>query len=519
MGIPYLFSELVKQNGNIIKNYIKKCNRLFLDFNSIIHCCSSKVVSSNPNYKNIDIFDEIIKYTLMINNICKPSELLYIGIDGVAPRAKIQQQRKRRYISTYRNDCLNIFKKNNNIPISEWDSNCITPGTEFMKELDIYIKNHFENNKLTIPVIISSHTDIGEGEHKIIKYIKKNQNKEKVDVIYGLDADLIMLSLCCDMSNIYLMRENMIEKQVYFKYLDINMLSNHILRNFNNINDYICICILIGNDFLPAISFIRLDNDGLNILCNIYKRIHNIFNEDLILQNNKNYYINQKFILRIFEYLSDIETQTMINVLEYHDSLSYNYNKRYQTKLEKYIDEFENMPIISKYSKVINPSIDLNWKNNYYYNLFNSKSSNLIRDVSIKYIEGLVWNINYYFNNKIDENWYYQYNYSPCASDIYKYLFSINSEHLILLQKRLSKNESNIKINSDIQMLMVLPPQSKELISEKYRCLYNKIENGCIHLFPNKFKLITFLKTKTWECIPDLPIIDIELLIKNMELL
>jgi len=518
MGIPYLFSELVKQNGNIIKNYIKNCNRLFLDFNSIIHCCSAKITSNNPNYTNNDIFEEIIKYTLMLNNICKPSDLLYIGIDGVAPRAKINQQRKRRYISAYRNNSIDLFKKNNNIPIIDWDSNCITPGTEFMKELDLYIKNYFDKYKLQIPVIISSHTDVGEGEHKIIKYIKNDQNKSNIDIIYGLDADLIILSLCCDMSNIYLMRENMTEKQVYFKYLDINMLSNHILRNFKNIKDYICICVLIGNDFLPSISFIRLDNDGLNILCNIYKKIYNILNEDLILENKGIYYVNQKFLLRIFEHLSDIETQSMIDILEYFNTLTFNFNKKYQTKMEKYINEFENMPIINKYPNVINPSNDLNWKNYYYYNLFKLNSSNLIKDVSIKYIEGIVWNINYYFNNKIDENWYYQYNYSPCTSDIYKYLYSMNNEYLISLQKKLSKNESSIIINSDIQMLMVLPPQSQKFVPDRYRNLYNKIENGCRHLFPDKFKLITFLKTKTWECVPDLPIIDIELLVKYMNI-
>ena len=41
------------------------------------------------------------------------------------------------------------------------------------------------------------------------------------------------------------------------------------------------------------------------------------------------------------------------------------------------------------------------------------------------------------------------------------------------------------------------------------------IDNGLYHIFPEKYKIITYLKTHLWECSPILPRINIEY-IKNL---
>ena len=79
-----------------------------------------------------------------------PKKLLYIALDGVAPRAKMNQQRARRFraakdsqISTevdekLKEEISRIFSEANieNIQLAakkhSWDHNAITPGTRFM---------------------------------------------------------------------------------------------------------------------------------------------------------------------------------------------------------------------------------------------------------------------------------------------------------------------------------------------------------------------------------------------------
>lgn len=543
MGIPYLFGILVKKNKNIVTNDIPICNRMFIDFNAIIHTVSATVINTNPNYTNEDIFTEIIKYVNMIVCISKPTDLLYIAVDGVAPCAKIQQQRKRRYISAYRNESINNFKQKNNMSISNWDSNCITPGTVFMIELDIYLNKYFNDNKYNFKTIISGHTESSEGEHKIINYIKNNNNINEnelncstyTDVILGLDCDLVMLSLGCENSNIYLMRESVefgkyvnIESTILFKFLDINVLrkdvANHLYENNDNDNnnkksymyDYIFISFLLGNDFIPSMSFLKLKNNALDIICDVYKKIYNQLNEYLVIKSNSIFSINQKFLIKIFEQFSNMEDLQMKNAVNEYDTITFNQYKKFPTKLERYIYEFENIPLINKYPNNINPNNNSNWRSNYYHYLFGSMSTVIMKESALKYIEGLLWNTNYYFNNSIDKSWFYQYNYSPCASDLYKYSCTMDNVNFIKLEKKLSINDNNIIIDSIMQMLMVLPPQSKTLLPYKFQCLYTDINLGCTHLFPSKFILSTFLKTQTWESSPILPIIDIKQLKINI---
>lgn len=519
MGIPFLFGVLLKKNANIITNEIPKCSKLYLDFNAIIHTASATVVNRIIEYKNQDIFDEIIKYTLMICNICQPKDLLYIAVDGVAPRSKIMQQRRRRYISAYRNDCINNFKKKNNITISKWDSNCITPGTEFMIELDTYLKIYFSNNKFNFSVIISGHEEPSEGEHKIIKYIKENKSNFG-DIILGLDADLIMLSLGCQNAQIYLMRENIefneSNQHVYFKFLDINILRKDVAKHlYDNdcegyMYDYIFISFLLGNDFIPAMSFLKLKDGALDIIIDVYKKIYKELNEYIIIKNDKGVFnVNQKFLIKMFEQFANMEDICMKEAIIQYDNIEFNSYKKFKTKLDRYIYEYENMPLINKSStNIINPHNNPNWRINYYHHLFGSMSTVLMKESAIKYIESLIWNTNYYFNMNFDKSWYYEYNYSPCVSDLYKYLYTMEHEYFIKLQKKLSIDNSHI-IDSTMQMLMVLPPQSKNLLSNKMQALYTSIDLGCVHFFPSKFIFSTFLKTQTWECIPILPLVNI----------
>jgi 5'-3' exonuclease len=67
-----------------------------------------------------------------------------------------------------------------------WDSNVITPGTEFLtrmsKALYYYVNERFQSNVLSpnLKVIISDANCPGEGEHKIMHYIRSQRTFEKL---------------------------------------------------------------------------------------------------------------------------------------------------------------------------------------------------------------------------------------------------------------------------------------------------------------------------------------------------
>ena len=113
--------------------------------------------------------------------IIKPRKLLYIAIDGVAPRAKMNQQRSRRFrsardLAEARNEAA--ARGEVYVDADVFDSNCITPGTEFMEMVSRHMK-YFARKKLKedpawqgIRVIFSGNEVPGEGEHKIVQYIR-----------------------------------------------------------------------------------------------------------------------------------------------------------------------------------------------------------------------------------------------------------------------------------------------------------------------------------------------------------
>ena len=308
MGIPSYFSYVVKNHANIICKLSKidiEIDNLYLDCNSIIYDVVHKmdkngVCEDMTNYIISNVINAIKEYILII----KPKNKVFIAFDGVAPVAKIEQQRSRRFKSLYQNSMSKSFLKNmNNI----WNTTAITPGTIFMKTLNEKMNSVFNdasNFNLNL-IIVSGSNEYGEGEHKIFKYIRENSAehyKEKT-VIYGLDADLIMLSInhLPITPNIYLFRETphfiqsinseLEPNESYI--LDIPELAKFITLDMNNgkeltckqqtnrIYDYIFLCFFLGNDFMPHFPSVNIRTGGVDKMLNAYKETIGNTNENL----------------------------------------------------------------------------------------------------------------------------------------------------------------------------------------------------------------------------------------------
>jgi hypothetical protein len=221
MGVPSFFKYLLnqyKKNDFIMQKEIQdrktqsKLNSieyLMLDANGLMHPVCFKVVADNPTITDNDrletlMHNAIIQYIEQLIDYVKPTKGVYIAVDGVAPIAKVKQQRYRRFKSVHDNKLWDNIKKKYNKPLGHfWNNSVITPGTEFMNRLHVKILDWMKLQSLKI--IYSSCYMPGEGEHKLIEFIKNNNTNSYI--IYGLDADLIFLCLATGFNNLYLLRE------------------------------------------------------------------------------------------------------------------------------------------------------------------------------------------------------------------------------------------------------------------------------------------------------------------------
>jgi 5'-3' exoribonuclease 1 len=581
MGIPFYFGEIIAKSPQSKKIVVDKCPphcaRFYLDFNSIIHPCSAKVVARLQKQEEVTdrlynmIFTNIAEYTMKLVDIAKPTQLLYIAVDGVAPRAKMHQQRKRRYLSAQRNKHIATFKSRHGIPHTEWDSNCITPGTVFMDKLNTYLKNdfikHVNASYPKIQVVVSGSDEEGEGEHKMIHYIKglANTNTQpELDLIYGLDADLIMLSLTSHNADIVLMREAQDfgrlggeQTRVPFKYLLINNLRKSICdvvsplaetsTTQSIITDYVFICVLLGNDFVPSLSFLKIKDGAVDILLDAYRDTctdTTIITHD---SNSQTYSVNMSALDRFIQRLKEQEDELMQCVVGHFHAIAarpprnftncVNIIKQQNPKLtlreaqEKAVRDFgndyEEYPLRNKpsYASEIDPKNDLKWRLSYYHYVFGDNSPDTVKRSCENYVDGLFWVINYYFNQRACQEWFCHLHYAPTVHDIHKYMFSIATEDVpkrMTVLKGIShhSNQSPAILGSSerahLQLLLVLPPQSVNLIPKHLQPVMTDIQHGCIHFYPHEFQVMTYLKHKLWECSPMIPHVDIKKIVKFM---
>lgn len=226
MGVPKFYrwiSERYPCLSEVVKEHqIPEFDNLYLDMNGIIHQCS------HPNDDDVHfrisddkIFTDIFHYLEVLFRIIKPRKVFFMAVDGVAPRAKMNQQRGRRFRSAKEAEdkIKKAIEKGETLPTeARFDSNCITPGTEFMARLHEHLK-YFVNMKIStdkswqgVTIYFSGHETPGEGEHKIMEFIRSEKAKPDHDpntrhCLYGLDADLIMLGLTSHEAHFSLLRE------------------------------------------------------------------------------------------------------------------------------------------------------------------------------------------------------------------------------------------------------------------------------------------------------------------------
>lgn len=518
MGIPSYFSYLIKNYRSIIDIYNISLNidNILLDCNSIIYDIYNNIYVEHQDIEKYIIEEVYKKINSYIDNL-SPKGIIYIAFDGVAPIAKLEQQRNRRYKSQYE---LELFNKTDKLL---WDKAAITPGTNFMNKLNQYIKNKTNKNK---NIIFSGSDEPGEGEHKMFQYIRDNQQKfsETTTIIYGLDADLIMLSLLHNkyVKNIYLFRETpdfikSIDKSLepnkeYL--LNIDKLKNIIVNELKNdkvklsvnddinlIEDYTFLCFLLGNDFLPHFPSLNIRTSGIHTIISEYQKIKREKPDFKIINNNKIIWKNFKYFINN---LSKNEYELIKKEYILRDKrqkrLLYNKNNN-QDKTEKdYKQEYLMTPIIDRRIEEYINIYESKWENRYYKILFDIEIDKIRQQqISINYLEGLEWVYKYYTEGCYNWEWKYNYQYPPLLNDLVDFIPFLNEEFIT--------KKYNNPILPLHQLIYVLPSKSLNLLPKK---VFEKIQKNKKNWYDYKNKFQTAFCTYMWESHAILPNINIE---------
>ena len=514
MGIPNYFREVVQNYRNILQIYKSnsiKIDNLYLDANSIIYDSVKRLTDQKIKITNQLVLQETLKKIKSYILEIKPIKSVFVAFDGVAPAAKLKQQKSRRYKSYIEKELKtnNLNKLNfNETDIYDkrdtgWSTICITPGTEFMNKLSRYMYKNLNNpSEFNLQeLIVSGPDEYGEGEHKIYTKIRENKkyHLSTTTVIYGLDADLLMLSLLHLQYTkyLYLYREtpefiksiDSTLKPDCGYVLDIVKMGNTIVKDIsrkigykkdidiyknktNLLRDYVTLCFFLGNDFLPHFPALDIRNDGMTYLFQAFADTIRHFKT--ITSNDR---INWKSIKHFVKVLSKLEEKQFVMRLKKTNNLSKKIKQQLGVHTTEYI--LNNIPVLdNRIEMYVNPN-ENGWETRYYNRLFNSEPTDITKSqISENYLQGIEWTFNYY--NGLDTNWdwMYKYQYPPLLVDLFNYIPHYN--------KKFIEPQNTNPVSPYVQLSYVLPSRYFYLLPERitkelkdnYPELYNETSNA-----------------------------------------
>jgi 5'-3' exonuclease len=502
MGIPSYYKKLCDSIPGLLSKTRKGSQRvshLWVDFNCMVYHCLRRPGArpfageeTRIEWENA-LIQDVCKYLKKVVNLVEPTDQVYVGVDGVVPMAKMRQQRLRRFKSHWTaTEEIRIGKSEAK---ERWDTNSITPGTAFMERLGDSL--HALRSE-GVKWVVSATDEPGEGEHKAMSAMRQVQKRD-CHVIYGLDADLILLSLLQDIKELYLFREavecgevqyNAFNEEEY-RYFSIHTLREHITkgRDSDYLLDYCMAMSLVGNDFLPHSLTLKLKDGGHDILSSMLKDVR----EGGPLIDRKNMTWSKERLLSIFTWLSEREEAWM------EKSVSKKLQQRWQTSQDA-VDEWNKTPlrtcdelalVHTKTPFKLLPT----WRNVYYDRYLGCVRPSEIEATCREYCRGLDWILKYYTGASVDFEWCFHWFTTPLWADLKAY---VTTTPLPLARGRVTE-----PLKPQEQLALVLPLQSWWLVRDRK---LRQLPRLAPQLWPKTFKLFTAGRKQMWECEAQIPL-------------
>jgi 5'-3' exonuclease len=336
-----------------------------------------------------------------------------------------------------------------------------------------------------------------------------------------LDADLIMLSIAIEPQRVFLFRDyrdnknqKMYDSEGNTKkfYLNIKKMADQIVRHMSEIcgtyideadrsnvlRDYVFLCFLLGNDFLPHHDSLTIKSGGIDLLIHIYAELRHQHQDRFLTFDKveiKQVWIDPPFLLNIIQEIQvredDLASKQISRAIRFRPYTSSN-----SSKFKKQKDLLNGIPKYYRDTEAHVKPGTKGWKQRYYRNVIGITETKEIIDVARNYAEGLFWTLQYYYYGCLSTSWYYRYSAAPTFSSLSTFLSSCKINTLVA---------PCIRQYSPVEQLsIVLPPSSQVMLPKALRIKFK--QSSLQYYYPRDFEISTYGKCLRWEChclIPD----------------
>lgn len=505
MGIPSYYRKLVKEIRNLYCTKPDAPKWLLMDYNCLIYQIlrdSKTLPQFTPSDKKgweKTFIDEICIYTRKVIDLTGIElESVFIAIDGVVPLAKMRQQRMRRFKAV---DERRLGLRD----ASGWDTNAITPGTEFMNELAAELRRTLKG------ATISDTSAFGEGEHKLLEFLKalpKSERRGDV-IVYGLDGDLFVLALLanqmfCPLMNFYFLREEQTTQfssnKPQYEWISLNALKGGLLEekascigNAEWLKEYALAMSLLGNDFVPHGLAFRIKDGGHERLLDYLRRLHD---SDLrLLDDAENLSLSFEGWAQLFKWLAADEVRFINRSVSAKMQAKPTSQNAMQDKPLEWRNEAEGQLLDDS------GNLRTNWQTYYARAGLGSPEgfeSHYIEDSAKQYLDALSWTFNYYCKGgaAVNFDWMYKYPVAPLFSEVSR-LFPTSGFNTM------EAPVDFVPPTTHEQLALVLPAASWSLLP---KCKERQLLARAPWLYPSKWSYHSFGKRFFWECEAHIPI-------------
>ncbi len=492
MGIPSYYKKLADHvKGLVSRTFEGKPTALYFDFNCMIYHCARRSNSKLPPYPGMEgqtewedlLLEDIVKYiTKVWQDVGQPAEVFF-AVDGVVPMAKIKQQRMRRFKSVWLAQKEKEEGLRDNTP--SWDTNCITPGTSFLRRLTKKLQQLCSKHPHWS---VSGGEEPGEGEHKVMAKLRARTPDTNPVLVYGLDADLILLSMLNAKSPVYLVREasemgavqldTFGEEQLSF--FSIDVLKKTLPPTLDPLT-YGAAMSLLGNDFLPHSLTIKMRDDGHAKLLKSLSQLET----PLLERKNDRWVFCHESLLALLREWADEEDQRMLGTLKKKIQMRGRMEQTLENKPLEWMVE-EGLVWKGNDGWMLHPQ----WKTVYNRDWLACEGHADQMAASREYVSGLQWILDYYIGQaSVDKRWSFPRLVPPLWCTLVRYLETHTHEEPVW--------QDSSPIQPAEQLAMVLPLESWHFVEDPdLRYLPTLLPQ----FWPSAFGFFSVGRSRLWEC-------------------